>query len=577
MSTLSELLAEHTQLLRRGGRPPAAGGRRVAAAGRHVVRRLPAVGAARRRRPTPAPTDVEFLCVAQARPTTAPTAHPEDVVGGPRRGGDEPAAAPGGDRGPDLPRRGPALAPGGAGAPRDDPGPATGRRCRRAVAGHEPRHAAGAEPAGDRLPGQRGGPVPDDRRRHVPAASVGRRAAHQPARRRRAGPAGRARLRGLRQPERAVGLPPDGARQRPRRRWAGRRHPRAGARPVRRGRGRAAGSSPRSTGKPSLRMEARAPAGGRCCSARCRCARAGTRPARWCWCATSPTCAAGTWRCCRKDATIREIHHRVKNNLQTVAALLRLQSRRTREPRGAGGARESVRRVNSIALVHEALSTSVDERVDLDALVDKVMPAIGDGATAETRAGCGVTGRFGALPAELATPLVMVLTELVHNAIAHAYAPGSAGEVAVSAERSAGGWTSWWPTTAAGCRKGFDLERSERAGAADRADPAGLGARLLAAGPATARGRDGGRHQPPADGAVKLPHVTADTVPRSRRRGAVRSPRPERRSHPDRGRRSGRTTAGPEPGGVRQPGPRWGSVGLLPVLVWLSLIVRRWC
>ena len=57
-----------------------------------------------------------------------------------------------------------------------------------------------------------------------------------------------------------------------------------------------------------------------------------------------------------KDATIREIHHRVKNNLQTVAALLRLQARRIDVPEGRLALEEAVRRVGSIAIVHETLS-----------------------------------------------------------------------------------------------------------------------------------------------------------------------------------------------------------------------------
>ena len=57
-----------------------------------------------------------------------------------------------------------------------------------------------------------------------------------------------------------------------------------------------------------------------------------------------------------KDATIREIHHRVKNNLQTVAALLRLQARRAVEPEARIALEEAVRRVGSIAIVHETLS-----------------------------------------------------------------------------------------------------------------------------------------------------------------------------------------------------------------------------
>src|SRR5687767_8664333 len=165
-----------------------------------------------------------------------------------------------------------------------------------------------------------------------------------------------------------------------------------------------------------------------------------------------------------KDATIREIHHRVKNNLQTVAALLRLQARRTAIPEARIALAESVRRVNSIALVHEALSVSVAERVDLDELVDKVLPAIGDGATAESRAKVRREGSFGTLPAALATPLVLVLTELVHNALAHAFDPGRAGEVVVSAQRSAGHLDVIVADDGHGLPEGFDLSTSDGLG-----------------------------------------------------------------------------------------------------------------
>ncbi|MFD4433020.1 histidine kinase N-terminal domain-containing protein, partial [Nocardia sp. NPDC058497] len=85
-----------------------------------------------------------------------------------------------------------------------------------------------------------------------------------------------------------------------------------------------------------------------------------------------------------KDATIREIHHRVKNNLQTVAALLRLQARRTENPEAQVALTESVRRVTSIASVHEMLSMSVDEEVDLDEVVDRLLPIMADVATVHT-------------------------------------------------------------------------------------------------------------------------------------------------------------------------------------------------
>ncbi|MGI9003317.1 MAG: sensor histidine kinase [Pseudonocardia sp.] len=165
-----------------------------------------------------------------------------------------------------------------------------------------------------------------------------------------------------------------------------------------------------------------------------------------------------------KDATIQEIHHRVKNNLQTVAALLRLQARRTTIPEARRVLAESVRRVNSIALVHETLSASVAERVDLDELVDKVLPAIGDGATAESRAKVRREGSFGTLPAALATPLVLALTELVHNALAHAFSPGCPGEVVVSAQRRADNLDLVVTDDGRGLPSGFDLETSDGLG-----------------------------------------------------------------------------------------------------------------
>ena len=144
-------------------------------------------------------------------------------------------------------------------------------------------------------------------------------------------------------------------------------------------------------------MEARGPArrGGAVPRAAAAPARA-RRRARWCWSATSRRCKRRDRALLSKDATIREIHHRVKNNLQTVAALLRLQARRTTNPEARDALEESVRRVTSIALVHETLSVSVDERVDLDELLDQVLPMLsrrGDGRDPGQRAPGGQARR----------------------------------------------------------------------------------------------------------------------------------------------------------------------------------------
>jgi two-component sensor histidine kinase len=165
-----------------------------------------------------------------------------------------------------------------------------------------------------------------------------------------------------------------------------------------------------------------------------------------------------------KDATIREIHHRVKNNLQTVAALLRLQSRRTSSEEARLALAESVRRVTSIALVHEALSISVDERVDLDKLLDNVLPMVGEVATAESQVGLKRKGSFGVVVAEIATPLVMVLAELVQNAIEHAFPAGRSGKVELIVERSARWLDVVIRDNGRGLPAGFSLERSDGLG-----------------------------------------------------------------------------------------------------------------
>ncbi|GAA2602354.1 PAS domain-containing sensor histidine kinase [Streptomyces axinellae] len=138
-----------------------------------------------------------------------------------------------------------------------------------------------------------------------------------------------------------------------------------------------------------------------------------------------------------KDATIREIHHRVKNNLQTVAALLRLQARRMDSMRGKEALEEAVRRVGSIAIVHETLSQNLDERVDFDEIADRVLAMVAE--ISPGRITGRRTGRFGILGAEVATPLSMVLTEVLQNAIEHGFGPEEQGAIEVHAVRGGGG------------------------------------------------------------------------------------------------------------------------------------------
>ncbi len=129
-----------------------------------------------------------------------------------------------------------------------------------------------------------------------------------------------------------------------------------------------------------------------------------------------------------KDATIREIHHRVKNNLQTVASLLRLQSRRLQGDEARSALAESVRRISSIALVHETLSQDSGQRVSFDKVAQRLVEMLATGLTdPSTPVHMSLVGTAGELPAEVATPLALVLSELVQNGVEHAFPSGHPG------------------------------------------------------------------------------------------------------------------------------------------------------
>ncbi|MEH0111031.1 histidine kinase N-terminal domain-containing protein [Tersicoccus sp. MR15.9] len=136
-----------------------------------------------------------------------------------------------------------------------------------------------------------------------------------------------------------------------------------------------------------------------------------------------------------KDATIREIHHRVKNNLQTVAALLRMQSRRMKSEEGRQGLEQAMRRVATIALVHETLSQGLAQNVDFDELIGRQIRLAAEVASPGQEVRTSLVGRFGELRSDAATPLALVINELVTNAVEHGLRDSS-GTVTVSACRT---------------------------------------------------------------------------------------------------------------------------------------------
>ena len=228
--------------------------------------------------------------------------------------------------------------------------------------------------AGAHLPPDRVRPRPDDRRRLLPVPRPAGRHGRLAAGRRRADPARRRRRRPVRQPQRAVRLPP--ARASPSDLVG--QHLGQTTAELAPARGPvdealvklASGWAPRETevegadGVIQLRAIPLKPKG--------------TRIGSLVLLRDVTELRRRERELITKDATIREIHHRVKNNLQTVAALLRLQARRMDSDRGREALNEAVRRVGSIAIVHETLSQNLDERVEFDEIADRVLAMVAE-------------------------------------------------------------------------------------------------------------------------------------------------------------------------------------------------------
>jgi two-component sensor histidine kinase/PAS domain-containing protein len=134
-----------------------------------------------------------------------------------------------------------------------------------------------------------------------------------------------------------------------------------------------------------------------------------------------------------KTAMIQEIHHRVKNNLQTIAALLRLQARRTGTPEVADQLRESIGRIISIAVVHEFLSLEETSAINIHEVSNRILAEVRNGVLDHSRPiSLTLEGmRSFTLPAQQATSCALIINELVQNAVEHAFVGLPGGSIVV--------------------------------------------------------------------------------------------------------------------------------------------------
>jgi signal transduction protein with GAF and PtsI domain len=142
-----------------------------------------------------------------------------------------------------------------------------------------------------------------------------------------------------------------------------------------------------------------------------------------------------------RSAVVREMHHRVKNNLQTIAMLLRLQLRDGREVSGREVLTETINRILSIAAVHEILSLEGFRLINVRELLERVARTVGQTMAHPAReVSVAIEGNDLYMPSQQATSVALAVTELVQNTLEHAFADRPRGAVRIGLAQTDREW-----------------------------------------------------------------------------------------------------------------------------------------
>ncbi len=162
----------------------------------------------------------------------------------------------------------------------------------------------------------------------------------------------------------------------------------------------------------------------------------------------------------RLRTLVLEMHHRIKNNLQTVADLLSLEMSREQNVSTAKSLRDSIARIKSIAAVHELLSAEYPELVDIKELMERVIKSsIHNLARPGQRVHASVQGPQIFLPSRRATALALVVNELVNNTLKHAL-DGGERKIVIALEEHSSQVVVRVVDDGVGLPPGFDLGSS---------------------------------------------------------------------------------------------------------------------
>lgn len=166
-----------------------------------------------------------------------------------------------------------------------------------------------------------------------------------------------------------------------------------------------------------------------------------------------------------KGVLLREMHHRVKNNLQQVASILSMQRRRAKAPLVERILAESVGRIQGIAATHDLLSREQLGVASVDEIARKIVGIVqGNLVPPHLRLQMHVEPCPAHVPSEQATTLAIVLNELITNAIEHGFEGRSRGHISISGERSDGTIIVRVADDGIGLPAGFDLQSSDGLG-----------------------------------------------------------------------------------------------------------------
>ncbi|HEX6510923.1 MAG TPA: histidine kinase N-terminal domain-containing protein [Chloroflexota bacterium] len=166
-----------------------------------------------------------------------------------------------------------------------------------------------------------------------------------------------------------------------------------------------------------------------------------------------------------KSAMLQEVHHRVKNNLQTIAALLRMQARRLPENDGRTALMESVNRILSVAVVHEFLSHDETSEINIKEVSQSILREVTTGTMdPDKQLKIVLNGPSLRLPAQQATSCALIINELLQNAVEHGYAERDQGTIQINLNESAEETVIEIIDDGAGFPAGFELERDSNLG-----------------------------------------------------------------------------------------------------------------